>query len=125
MQNYALTNDVPDYIQVGIAKKNPNGITYEEHPPGYFNKDNVHDGHSAKKETRTEWAKEYQGSPAGAIIAVILILLVVGGGIGFFLYRRRKAAAESADDVSAEDDEMSRKDSLVSSEAPDCDGKIN
>ena len=125
MENFVLTegNDMPANIQIGIAKKNMAGITYEEHPKGWFNEDKVHNGWTAKKETRTDFKKP-NGSSAGTIIAVIIILLCCCVGVaGFVLYRRRMAASDD-DDEEVDDDEVSRRDSLVSSD-PVEDGKIN
>ena len=78
--------------EIGIAKKNPAGLTYEEHPPGYFNDDNVHEGKRASEETRVEFKRTGDGSgggsPAGWII--IFLLLLGGGGAGYLFWRRRK-----------------------------------
>lgn len=78
--------------EIGIAKKNPAGLTYEEHPPGYFNDDNVHEGKRASEETRVEFKKTGDGEGGGSPAAVIIILLLLlgGGGAGFLFWRRRK-----------------------------------
>lgn len=91
MENYALTenNDAPESIQIGIAKKNPAGITYEKHPDGWYNEDGVHNGWTAKKETRTDF-KAKTSSSGGVIAAVVIILLCLcGGAAGFIIYKRR------------------------------------
>ena len=55
LAEYYLVFDMDDYfngrvenhIQIGFAKKNPAGITYEKHPETYYSATGIHEGYAA------------------------------------------------------------------------------
>ena len=92
MESYQQS-DYPSSIQIGIARKNTNGLKYEEHPEGYFDKNGIHEGRASHKETRHEWVypdKPQEGGSGSIVVAIIVVILVlIGGGVAYYIYKKK------------------------------------
>lgn len=99
MEDWSVDMDANKHLKVGFAPKNPAGLTYEQHPSGYFSSNGVHEGIAATAETRVNFERQpgvpSSGGGAGGII-VVLLLICAGGGAGYWFWKKRQSGNDTS-----------------------------